>query len=276
MTFFHLPPRLAALIAGAAMLAVVPAVEARDDAFTQPVAQAMTKSKTRELLGDIVLRFGSASSQGADLLPGEVSVTGSASAYDDTQRTHPKLGDELACVHAFQDAAGQLASEARKQGAASIVGIVSDFKGDLVDDPRNYSCHAGIAKSYVTLKGRLSKTVIASRREPPATGFAPLDDVKAVPISDDGRERYRYFLTLPKPRAFTVYEDGGWRFYSKDPEAMTKALDYCARQGRRCWLYAVDDRVVWSPDVARRIASSAQLQDDAAATPAAPSRDDHE
>jgi hypothetical protein len=270
------PARLAALLAGAAVLVAAPAADARDDSFTQPVAQAMTKSKTRELLGDIVLRFGSASAQGADVLPDIVTVTGSASAYDDTQRTHPKLGDETTCLHAFQDAVGQMASEARRIGAASVVGIVSDFKGDLVDDPRNYNCHAGIAKSYVTLKGHPSKTVLASRREPPATGFAALDDVKAVPISDDGRERYRYFLTLPKPRAFTVYEDGGWRFYSKDPEAMTKALDYCARQGRRCWLYAVDDRVVWSPDVTRRIASSTQLQDDGEAAPAAALRDDHQ
>ena len=92
--------------------------------------------------------------------------------------------------------------------------------------------------------------------------------MKAVPISDAGRERYAHFLTLPKPRAFVVYEDGGWRFYSRDPEAMTKALDYCARQGRRCWLYAVDDRVVWSADVARRIGASAQLEDGL-------SKDDH-
>ena len=24
---------------------------------------------------------------------------------------------------------------------------------------------------------------------------------------------------------------------------MSKALDYCAREGRACWLYAVDDRL---------------------------------
>ena len=78
----------------------------------------------------------------------------------------------------------------------------------------------------------------SARALPPATAYADLADVKAVPISEAGRERYAHFLTLPKPRAFVVYEDGNWRFYSKDPEAMTKALDYCAREGRRCWLYA--------------------------------------
>ena len=58
---------------------------------------------------------------------------------------------------------------------------------------------------------------------------------------------------------FAVYEDGSWRFYAKDPEAMTRTLDFCARQGKRCWLYAVDDRVVWSTDVNKRIGSSSQL-----------------
>ena len=103
-----------------------------------------------------------------------------------------------------------------------VVGIVSDYKGEHVDDQRDYVCHAGVAKSYVTLRGRLARSyaVASSRRLPPATGFAAVDDVKAVPLSDEGRERYAHFLTLPKPRAFVVYEDGAWRFYAKDPEAI--------------------------------------------------------
>jgi hypothetical protein len=40
---------------------------------------------------------------------------------------------------------------------------------------------------------------------------------------------------------------------------MSKALDYCARQGKPCWLYAVDDRVVWTADPATRIGQSRQL-----------------
>jgi hypothetical protein len=55
---------------------------------------------------------------------------------------------------------------------------------------------------------------------------------------------------------------------------MTKALDYCAREGRRCWLYAADDRVVWSGDVVRRIGASAQL--DGGPRPALPSGDEHQ
>lgn len=185
----------------------------------------------------------------------------------DDPRARRHLDDAQACQLAFEDALTQIAQEARRAGAAAVVGLVSEFKDELVDDPHSVDCHVGSAKAYVTLRGRFARSFVpaSARRLPPATDFAALDDVKAVPLSDEGRERYAHFLTLPWPRAFVVYEDGAWRYYAKDPEAMTKALDYCARQGRRCWLYAADDRVVWSADAARRIGSSSQLELPAAA-----------
>ena len=158
--------------------------------------------------------------------------------------------------------------------------IRDSYKGSLYDDPQNFECHAGTFSSTVVLKGQLvrfegkvANTLPAAasapaqaaaaaehvRVVPPATGFADAADASAVPLSAEGRERYRHYLTLPSPKAFVVYETGGWRFYWKDGEAMTKTLDYCAREGKRCWLYAVDDRVVWSADPAARIATSAQL-----------------
>jgi dienelactone hydrolase len=61
---------------------------------------------------------------------------------------------------------------------------------------------------------------------PPATRFAALDDVSAVPfVSDKGREAYRQFLTRPFPRVFALASNG-----------MTS--------------YAVDADVVWSGDAA--------------------------
>ena len=96
---------------------------------------------------------------------------------------------------------------------------------------------------------------------PPASGFAAIDNVDAVPVRPEGKDRYRHFLTLPAPKAFIVYDTGGWRFWSNDRNAMTNALDSCARDGKVCWLYAVDDRVVWQADVDKRIGRSAQLLD---------------
>jgi hypothetical protein len=248
-------------VAAAFVLAAALPAQARNESLRQPIDKALAKKRAREAAGDLPLRWGRASATGVDLLPGEVEVHGEASIVSDDVHHREHLTDDEVCVAAFEDAVARLAEQARRANAAAVVGLVSAFKGDVVDDPRNYDCHAGTAKAYVTLRGRLARTVAdaSARPLPPATGFAALDDVHAVPISAAGQERYAHFLTLPKPRAFVVYEDGNWRFYSKDPESMTKALDYCARQGKRCWLYAADDRVVWSPDVDKRVGSAAQL-----------------
>jgi hypothetical protein len=265
---------LSILAAVLALAAALPA-QARNDAIEVPLDQALAKKRAREAIGDMPLRFGSASAQGVDLLRDEIEADGVASVVQDDPRKHEHLTDAETCALAFEQAIGKLAVQARGAQAAAVVGIVSAFKGVVVDDPAHYDCHAGSAKSYVTLRGRMARTFTqASARALPApTAFAALDDVKAVPISAAGQDRYAHFLTLPKPRAFVVYEDGNWRFYSKDPESMTKALDYCARQGKRCWLYAVDDRIVWSADIDKRIGNSAQL---GGAPSAAAAQDEHQ
>ena len=243
-----------------------PAAHARNDSLKLPVDKAMADLRSRDVLGDLPLRFGSGTSKGADLLPADFEAQGVASVVGDDPRKREHRNDQETCQLAFEDAVDQLAQQAHRVSAAAVVGIVSDFKSEIFDDPRSFDCHAGAAKSYVALRARFARTWAdaSARPLPPRSDFAALDEVKAVPISEAGRERYAYFLTLPKPRAFVVYEDGGWRFYSKDPEAMTKALDYCAREGRRCWLYAADDRVVWNADPSQRVGSSSQLQGGAA------------
>lgn len=95
---------------------------------------------------------------------------------------------------------------------------------------------------------------------PTATGFAAGDDADAVPVREEGKPRYRHYLTLPSPKAFVVYEDGSWRWVSNSEEAMTLLLDRCAREDRKCWLYAVEDRIVWHKDAQRRIERSNQLE----------------
>jgi dienelactone hydrolase len=88
---------------------------------------------------------------------------------------------------------------------------------------------------------------------PAATSFAIVSDVSAVPLSAAGRARYEHWLTLPSPRAFAITERGGWYFAAGDREAMQASLEYCKRAGTLCWLYAVDERVVWHDSVERRI-----------------------
>ena len=87
---------------------------------------------------------------------------------------------------------------------------------------------------------------------PPASGFAAADDLNAVPLSEAGKARYAHFRSLPSPKAFAVTEKGGWYFNAGEPEAIATTFQSCAKAGSKCWLYAVDDRVVWQPDVAAR------------------------
>jgi hypothetical protein len=99
-----------------------------------------------------------------------------------------------------------------------------------------------------------------TRRVPPPSGFAAADSLEAVPVRAEGKDRYRHYLTLPSPKAFVVYETGGWRFWYSQADAMVEALNYCAREGRRCWLYAVDNHVVWQEKLDQRIGRADQLQ----------------
>jgi dienelactone hydrolase len=90
---------------------------------------------------------------------------------------------------------------------------------------------------------------------PQATPFAGLDDVGAIPyLNELGRQGYRRFLALPKPRAFVIAPDGAWALSSKDFDVLSSALQACQQGHKECKLYAVDEQVVWplSPSVSNR------------------------
>jgi dienelactone hydrolase len=88
---------------------------------------------------------------------------------------------------------------------------------------------------------------------PPASDFAPIDRVSAVPLSEQGRSRYKQYLEQRAPKAFAITEKRGWYLKTDDPQAMRHVLDLCEEAKVKCWLYAVDDRVVWSKDASSRI-----------------------
>ncbi len=98
-----------------------------------------------------------------------------------------------------------------------------------------------------------------NRMIPAASGFAAVGDVDKVPVREAGKDRYRTFLSAPVPKAFVVGEDGSFAMSAHDPDAMALALDECAARKVGCWLYAVDDRVVYTADPQRRISQLSQL-----------------
>ncbi|MFT3734115.1 MAG: prolyl oligopeptidase family serine peptidase [Rhodocyclaceae bacterium] len=81
---------------------------------------------------------------------------------------------------------------------------------------------------------------------PADSGFARIDDSAAVPVKPEGKARYVHYLSLEKPKAFVVTETGGWFFNDKNTSAMSHVFSSCARAKVKCWLYAVNDTVVWS------------------------------
>ncbi|GGY95273.1 alpha/beta hydrolase family protein [Pseudoduganella plicata] len=82
----------------------------------------------------------------------------------------------------------------------------------------------------------------------PATNFAALDDVAAVPfLPERGRQQYRAFLSKQTPRAFAVSSSGAWGWAEEGESVNERALAACQGASKQpCRLYTVDDYVVWT------------------------------
>ncbi|MBL0728647.1 S1C family serine protease [Piscinibacter sp. HJYY11] len=84
---------------------------------------------------------------------------------------------------------------------------------------------------------------------------AALNDLSRLPYANDRmRERYSQFLTRPLPRAFVISEGGDWRLAWGKPTGgasappAERAMKECEALKRgRCFVYAVDNEVVYRP-----------------------------
>jgi hypothetical protein len=269
--------RLAAIGVLLAAAAFLGPAQARDRTLHLSVAEALADPSMQGVVGTLPLRFGAATGADIELAARDAQIDGSAEPVRENQYQRDSVApsDESVCQKAFVDAMKRLVAATHAAGAVAAVGIVSDYKGQVIDDARSVECHAGSFHSYVSLRAQLARSRPHTLPVPAKSGYAELTNLDAVPSTSAGKDRYAHFLTLPKPRAFVFLDDGTWRFWSDDADAMTKALDDCARTGRRCWLYAVDDNVVWNADEGRRIGSAAQLRGQVAAPPTTV-KDDHE
>lgn len=95
--------------------------------------------------------------------------------------------------------------------------------------------------------------------QPPATNFAKIADVNAVPfLSENGKRAYQEYLTKMTPRAFAVSPSGAWCWAEEGEDPDARALATCsAKSDQPCQLYSVDDAVVWNPDLAEKAAVTA-------------------
>lgn len=89
---------------------------------------------------------------------------------------------------------------------------------------------------------------IADTPRPPASGYAPVASVEAVPnLSPQGKAGYREYLAKSAPRAFAISGSGAWSWAEEGDDPSDRALTACQKNSRTpCLLYSVDNDVVWS------------------------------
>jgi len=134
----------------------------------------------------------------------------------------------------------------RRQGECSVYAVdyAVVYRKPQAAAPERHAISAGPAVSIYKL--------------PVDSHFADVNDPSLVPVRENIRDRYLRFLALPMPRAFGIASDGTAALASGSA-AMADVLNTCEREGKTCWLYAVDDRVVWQSDPRQRISRVNQL-----------------
>ena len=129
--------------------------QARNVGLMIPTAGPVAAARSTGNVGDVEFAFGSASARGADIVGGTTSVQGVASPLAEAHGFKPT--DAEACANAVRDALERLAAAARAAGGHAVVGIVSTYNGNTVDDPSQVQCRLGSAKVLAPLSGVIAK-----------------------------------------------------------------------------------------------------------------------
>ncbi|MFL6698081.1 MAG: hypothetical protein ACJ8GJ_13000 [Vitreoscilla sp.] len=193
MTTSRRPAPLSALACALALCVLAPPAQARNVRLMEPVGDTVRTSHVHDILGNLDMRFGSDSARGANIVRRDVVVKGvGTTRLDDVgedDRVRPR--DHELCARAFEDAITQLAFAARGARATAIVGVVSNYEGNLFDDPGHFECHAGALKAAVTLRAQLAVGPVAPSAVPvlappaPAPIAPPPAPVPVAPAPDD-------------------------------------------------------------------------------------------
>ena len=133
---------------------------ARNVGLKVPVAATVAAVQGDPAVGDVAFGFGSASARGAEIVGGTVNVQGVASPLAEPHGFKPS--DEEACANALRDALQRFAAAARAAGGHAVVGIVSTYNGNTIDDPAQVECRVGSSKVLVPLGGVIARAVPAA------------------------------------------------------------------------------------------------------------------
>lgn len=89
----------------------------------------------------------------------------------------------------------------------------------------------------------------------PQGGYAQITEIDKFPMNAKYRSNYEAYLANPKQTKMLVTSSKGG-FYSTGNASLEQAhalFDRCLAQHPECWVYALNDEVVWSEDKALRI-----------------------
>lgn len=77
-----------------------------------------------------------------------------------------------------------------------------------------------------------------------------ISDVNAIPfLQEDGRKKYREFLTKSFPRAFALSSTGAWAWAEDGDNPIQTALALCqSKSPTPCRLYAFNNQVLWTAE----------------------------
>ncbi len=261
----------ALLLTGATVSHVL---HARDLRLDLPVAEATRNATWRATAGQgIEFRFGADAVpiNGIVLTP-RVTVTNFARPWvSHGGANRVRREDAPTCNEALRNALGDLAEQARKMGATGVVNITSKYLDSVQNSRTEFACNSGTGSAEVELSAQFlirtsaapapastGDTAAIERLFPPASNFADINDINALPnLNQACRKAYEEeWLKAALPRAFAVTATGrcrmAWGYATRNPEDSKdpgkRALETCAKMtGTECKLYAVDNVVVYKP-----------------------------
>jgi dienelactone hydrolase len=165
----------------------------------------------------------------------------------------PSLAQRLQTAYQSAGGSSQLIAYGRFKSDAH--GLISSRDGIPVwwPETERFLQRIGLPTDINTLVGETARI--------PASGFATLDNVDAIPhLTETGRAAYRHYLSQSLPRAFAVSSSGAWSWAEDGDDPPSRALAACQKNSKPpCSLYSVDQDVVWSaPESARAVVAGAQ------------------
>ena len=165
----------------------------------------------------------------------------------------PSLAQRL--QNAYQSAGGSSHLIAYGRFKSDAHGLISSRDGIPVwwPETERFLHRIGLPTDINTIVGETTRI--------PASGFAALDNVDAIPhLTETGRAAYRHYLSQSLPRAFAVSASGAWSWAEDGDDPPSRALAACQKNSKTpCSLYSVDQDVVWSgPENTSAIVATAQ------------------